>query len=139
MLRISHRARVAVCCALGAVTLAFAAPAFAGGKGTVASSGNSLSVVNVSVPGATPSYGQTITFKVTSTSSSPYVQLNCSQNSVVVYQHQAGFYAGYPWPNTYVLSSNYWTSGSANCTATLEHNGHNRVVVDATLAFTVNA
>ena len=101
MIRNSHRVRVAVSCALGAVFLAISAPAFAGGKGGAAgSSGNSLSVVNVSVPGAAPQFGQTITFQVKSTSSSPYVQLNCSQNGGVVYQHQAGFYAGYPWANT---------------------------------------
>ena len=138
MIRNSHRVRVALSCALGAIFLVAAAPAYAGGKGnTAGSSGSSLSVVNVSVPGAPPSYGQTITFQVKSSSSEPYVQLNCSQNGVVVYQHQAGFYAGYPWPNTFVLSSSYWTGGSANCTAYLEHNARNRSVVDATLVFSV--
>ncbi|MDQ1455622.1 MAG: hypothetical protein QOH28_1242 [Actinomycetota bacterium] len=123
--------------------LAVAPSAYAakgGGKSGGGSGGGSVRVVNVTAPGTAPSHGQTITFSVTSSASQPYVQLNCFQGGSIVYSHQAGFYAGYPWSHNYVLSSNSWVSGSAACTATLEHNSNRgTTVTDATLNFTVNA
>lgn len=124
-----------------AAVLALAPAASAKGAGATKSGSSSLSVVMVQDANADgqPNYGDTITFSVSTTATTqPYVQLDCSQNGTVVYQHQAGIYAGYPWSQDYILSSNYWTGGPASCTATLEYNTRHGTSTLATLAFTAN-
>jgi hypothetical protein len=68
-----------------------------------------------------PNWNDTITFKVTSTSTSPYVSVRCYQGGKLVYGADAGFYADYPWPGArnMPLSSPSWTGGAASCTALL--------------------
>jgi hypothetical protein len=84
---------------------------------------SSLSVVMVTdVNGdAAPNWGDTITFKVTTTATYPYVSVTCSQGGTLVYSASAGFYASYPWPGArnMPLSSPSWTGGAADCTAVL--------------------
>lgn len=61
-----------------------------------------------------------MTFAVTTTATaSPFVNLNCYQNGVWVYAASAGFFAAYPWPQLFTLSSTAWRSGDADCTARL--------------------
>jgi len=111
-----------------------------GGKGGGSSSTVSVVMVNDVNNDGGPNYGDTITFSVsTSATTQPYVELDCSQNGTVVYQHQAGIYAGYPWSQDFILSSNYWTGGAASCTATLEYNSRHGTSVLTTLSFTANA
>lgn len=100
----------------------YAAPANKGG-GNTGGGGSSLSVVMVTDANSDglPNYGDTITFKINTTNTSPYIQLNCYQNSNLVYSASAGFYASYPWPwaQNMTLKSGTWTGGGANCTAVL--------------------
>lgn len=105
-----------------------------GGGGTTGTS--SLAVVMVADPNGNgaPNYGDTITFQVTTTAPSPYVQLTCSQNGVVVFSASAGFYPDFPWPGAQnmPLESPSWTGGSASCKAVLNSGL-------ATLSFTAAA
>jgi hypothetical protein len=140
--------RVASTAATGALIAALsaavlAAPALAGkpgGSGT--SSGSSLAVkmvVDNNANGA-PNWGDTITFTVNTSASTPIVVLNCSQGSSAVYTASAGFYPSYAWPATYMLSSTAWTGGAASCVASLYSYGSNgKYTKLATLSFGVAA
>jgi hypothetical protein len=95
-----------------------------GGGGGGTTSGTTtfkLVPVNPSADGLVH-WGQQVTFDVyTTATSQPNVDLTCTRNSVVIYGATTGFYAGYPWPWTQVmtLSSQMWTGGDADCTALL--------------------
>ena len=70
-----------------------------------------------------PNYGDTVTFKVSTTATSaPEVKAVCTQSGVQVYYHEGGFYPGDPWApgdQMFTLASYAWTSGAADCIATL--------------------
>lgn len=104
----------------------FAAKGGGGGKGKPGGSGStsgSLALVMVTDNNGNgaPNWGDTITFTVTSTSEYPTVDVLCYQGSTLVYSASAGFYASYPWPGArnMPLSSPSWTSGAADCKASL--------------------
>jgi hypothetical protein len=68
------------------------------------------------------SFGDQVTFDVSTTATDqPMVRVDCYQAGTHVYWASAGFYASYPWQwaQNFTLKSTYWTSGAANCTATL--------------------
>jgi hypothetical protein len=94
-----------------------------GGGGTSGGSSSlALVMVNDANGNGGPNYGDTITFKVTtSATAQPYVEVTCSQNGTTVYSAWAGFYAGYLWPaqQNMPLTSPAWTGGAASCVATL--------------------
>jgi len=102
---------------------AFAARGGGGHKGGGTTSSGTLALVMVTDANSngTPNYRDTITFNVTSTSTSPYVSVRCKQGDTLVYAADAGFYAGYPWPGAQImpLYSPSWTGGAADCTTTL--------------------
>jgi hypothetical protein len=86
------------------------------------------------------SYGDTVTFNVSTSASYPSVELDCSQGGTLVYAHTAGFYPSYGWSRDYTLSGGMWTGGAADCTATLYYttkNGTNSTL--ATLSFPAGA
>ena len=86
-------------------------------------------------------WGGQVTFTVSTTETTePHVSLRCSQNGVLVYATQTGFYAGYLWPWTQVmtLSSVAWTGGSADCVATLYYFSGANVVSLGTVGFTAS-
>ena len=94
-----------------------------GHGGTTSTS--SLTLVLLNSTDGLPHWGQQVTFSVSTTvTTRPYVKLDCYQNQVWVYDQWAGFYADFPWPwlQTFPLSSSAWTSGAADCTATLYYN-----------------
>src|SRR5437867_1199361 len=63
-----------------------------------ASGTSSLKLVLLNSTDGLPHYGQQVTFSVSTTATTePHVSLTCSQNGVVVYRNDAGFYASYPW------------------------------------------
>lgn len=71
-----------------------------------------------------PNWNDTVAFNVTSSyadSNGPWLNVACKQNGNLVYSASTGYGPDYPWPNTrnMPLSSNAWTSGAADCTATL--------------------
>lgn len=107
--------------------LAVAGAAFAGNGGGPSKSSSSISepiVVSASsLPTAstttTPSYGDVITFDVSTTATaSPFVDVKCSQDGVQVGEGWAAFFAG-GTAGTFGLYSNAWTGGAADCTADL--------------------
>jgi hypothetical protein len=65
------------------------------------------------------SHGDTVTFNVSTSASWPSVQLDCNQNGTPVYVQTTGYYPTYMWSNNYTLNNWKWTSGAADCTATL--------------------
>jgi hypothetical protein len=71
----------------------------------------------------------------------PYIWLKCYQNGQIV---ASGDHAAFPdgwyynWPFT-LGPTQIWTSGAADCTITVIHTRHNRIVVDATTSFHVRA
>jgi hypothetical protein len=82
-----------------------------------------------------PQYGETITFNVSTTATStPFVNLNCYQNSALVAQGWATFFDGGS-AGSFGLSSPIWKSGAADCTADLgmfSNNGKWKVLASTT-------
>jgi hypothetical protein len=145
----SPSVRVIATAAIAIGVLAVAPGALAGkgggnhGGGTT-TGGGSLSVVMVSDRNqdGLPNWGDTIRFDVSTTATTePHVNLDCSQNGVVVYGASTGYYASYPWPWTQnmTLSSTNWSSGAASCTAVLQAYSGTSVTTLATLNFSVAA
>ena len=88
-----------------------------------------------------PNWGDTVTFKISTTATEPNVDLTCSQGGTVVYSATTGFYASYPWPWTHnmTLSSQMWTGQSASCVARLYVFAGSRTSTLATQSFTAGA
>lgn len=86
---------------------------------------SSASSTALSSAAAEPSYGNAVTFDVSSTADRPFVNVRCYQNGAFVYDGWHGFFAGYlPEPN-FTLASSYWTEGAADCMARLVEWGRN--------------
>jgi len=94
-----------------------------GGGGSTGGSGSMTIVMVTDLNGNTlPNWGDSIKFAISTTATTePNVSVECSQNGTVVYGAAAGYYVGYPWPWTKVmtLSSDMWTGGAASCVAKL--------------------
>ena len=115
-----------------------------GGKGSTSGGGGSISysLVTDSNGNGSPDWGEQVTFTVsTSATTQPQVSLNCSQNGTVVYRAMTGYWDGYAWPWTQVmtLSSMAWTSGAASCTAKLYYSNGTRTYDLASQSFNVGA
>jgi hypothetical protein len=133
---------VAAALALALVPAALAGKGSGGGGSKGGGGGSSLGLVMVSDGNGNglPNWGDTITFNVSTTASYPSVQLACYQNGALVFNHTAGFFPSYMWSKDYTLETSSWTSGAANCTATLYYtakNGSNATL--ASLTFAVGA
>jgi hypothetical protein len=111
--------------ALAIVPAAFAAKGGGGGGGPSGGGGTGgitgpFMVVDGNGNGL-PNFGDTIVFRVSTTATTtPYVNLLCSQNGVQVYNSWRGYFAtslDSTW--NFVLGSGAWTSGAASCTAWL--------------------
>ena len=127
-------------------TLVFAGAALAG-KSSGSSSIAGPYLVTASTDGAvtgaatiTPSFGQTITFNVSTTeTSNPFVNLKCYQGGVLVANGWSAFFPGGTGQD-FGLYSPMWKSGAANCRADLgmvTSNGRWKVL--ASTSFAVNA
>jgi hypothetical protein len=112
-----------------------------GGSSTDASSSLALKMVYDQNLNGAPNWRDQITFDVSTTATTkPWVKLNCYQAGVWVATSSAGFFPAYPWPPNFGLSSGAWTSGAADCVATLykvTSNGRQRNL--KTLNFHVDA
>ncbi|HEU5034191.1 MAG TPA: hypothetical protein VFT62_05450 [Mycobacteriales bacterium] len=136
--------RAAVIVALGLGSMAVAAPALAAkGAGAAKNSGSStLTLVLLDSTDGVPHWGQQITWDVSTTATTaPHVSVTCDQGGVVVYSAQSGYYPSYPWPSTQdmTLSSQSWTGGDADCTASLYYFDGRKTVTLKTLDFHVYA
>jgi hypothetical protein len=120
---------------VSAITLALAAivaaPALAGrpsgstsgGKGGGKTGGTSYTgtfqlVLTDSTDGV-GHYGQNYTFNVQTSAPYPFVKDECYQGGTLVYRQTNGYYPGWMWGQVFNWSSNAWTGGAADCTATL--------------------
>lgn len=146
-------AKVALAGLIAALSLSLVAgSAFAGKGGGAAGTGGkhgggtttysgSFSLVLLNSTDGVPHYGQQITYNVTSNAPYYFVETDCSQAGIVVYQQVAGFYVGWPWSKVFTLQSAAWTGGAADCTAVLyssQSDGSNRQNL-ATMGFHVYA
>ena len=110
-----------------------------GGRQNATSTSGGFTLVALNSADGLAHWDHQVTFTVsTAATTEPHVSLKCSQNGVVVYATQTGFYAGYLWPWTQVmtLSSVAWTGGSADCVATLYYFSGANVVSLGTQSFT---
>ena len=127
-----------------------ASPAFAGkpaagsgGKGGGKTGGTSYTgtfqlVLTDSTDGV-GHYGQNYTFNVQTSAPYPFVKDECYQGGTLVYQQTNGYYPGWLWDHNYNWSSNAWTGGAADCTATLYYtdSSFNNPKTMATMSFHV--
>ena len=103
-------------------------------------SAGSVTLVLVNSSDGVPHWGQQVTFNVsTAATTEPHVNVTCSQGGVVVYGTTTGYFAAYPWPWTQVmtLSSTDWSSGAADCVATLWYASGANMVTLGTMSFHV--
>src|SRR5437867_2486669 len=109
-----------------------------GGRKPAPSGSGSFSLVLLNSTDGLPHWGQQVTFTTTVTTN-PHVSLKCSQSGVLVYNADAGYFAGYPWPweQTMTLASGAWTGGGAGCVATLYYFSSTKTVVLGTNSFPV--
>jgi hypothetical protein len=89
-----------------------------GGSG---SGDGTISLVLLESTDGLPHYGQKVTFDVATTATDkPWVELDCYQGGVLVYQDWRGFFDGSLTGQVFILgTSNAWQSGDADCTAWL--------------------
>jgi hypothetical protein len=90
-----------------------------------------------------PHWGDTVKFEGTTTST-PNVELVCSQNGTVVYAGLSGWYEttfadGAFSTRNLKLASQAWSGGAATCTARLYHISGLKTVTDATMQLSVAA
>jgi hypothetical protein len=103
---------------------------------------STMSLVLLNSTDGSPHYGQSVTFTVSTTATTqPNVSMDCYQNGTLVFGAEAGFYPGYPWPDSeiFVLSSPSWTGGSANCTAALYYFSGKKTITLTTMNILVSA
>jgi hypothetical protein len=135
---------------VGVIVAVTAAGAFAAPGGQSKSSSSSIALVLTSVgttsgTNASPSYGDAVTFSVsTDATSQPFVHLVCSQNgSTVLESWQAWFYGAVGTQTFNLGPSPAWQSGAADCTAYLEnwdsYSKNGKTSVLASTSFHVNA
>jgi hypothetical protein len=142
--RIARTAQVgAIVLALVLVPAALAAKGHGGGGNTGTGGSSSISgpvmVTDTGTPGL--SFGDTVTFDVSTTATSqPYVNLLCYQNGVLVMNSWNGFFdqALNPTRN-FALYSPSWQSGAADCTAWVDMYTKHGTAQLASASFQVNA
>jgi hypothetical protein len=93
-----------------------------GGRPALTASDSTIDLVTLDSADGVAYVGQNVTFDVHTTATAyPWVTLNCSQNGAQVYHSSLAMYLGTVYSRTFTLASNSWTSGAADCTATLEN------------------
>lgn len=113
------------------------------GPGGGSGSGGSLTykmVVDINNDGV-PSFRDTVTFDVQTTATAyPYVTLRCYQNGTLVSQDSNAMFAHSLDQNFTLGPTLAWTSGAADCTATLENRDakNGSITVLASTSFPVN-
>ncbi len=87
------------------------------------------------------SSGDSVTFNVSTTATTtPWVDLQCFQNGVLVYNSWKGFWDGSIDPTwNFGLASTAWQSGAADCVANLDTNTRQGMKLLASTSFHVDA
>jgi hypothetical protein len=135
--------------ALGAAVLALAvtlipaalAKGKPGGGGTTGTSSitGPVLVVDKNADGL-PNFGDTVMFNVSTTATtSPYVDLQCFQNGVMVAEGWRGYFAGSLDTPNIVLNSPQWAGGAADCTAYVDKSTKQGMQQLASVSFHVYA
>jgi hypothetical protein len=131
--------------ALLLVTGSVAFAASGGGKTSSSSISLQLMAAPTASGSANPSYGQSVTFNVsTSATSQPFVHVRCSQNGSLVYEAWQAWFYGQNGTQSFTLGgTTAWQSGAADCTATLEnwdsYSKNGKITTLASTAFHVDA
>jgi hypothetical protein len=120
---------------------AFAAPHKGGGTtGTI-----SLVMVQDKNADGLPNYNDVVTFAVSTPSTTqPWVTVKCNQNGTLVYQASNAIFSNSLNQN-FTLASSAWSSGAADCTATLQNwdtyykRGARGIIDITSMTFHVNA
>jgi len=114
-----------------------------GGGGTTTGGSGTLTLVMVNDANGDgkPNWGDSITFRVSTSATEPNVSVTCTQQNVVVYGATTGYYASYPWPwtQTMTLSSNAWQGGAASCVAKLYYFSGTNTINLGSMSFTAGA
>jgi hypothetical protein len=107
--------------ALAPVALAAKSPGGGGGKHGGGSAGTgTISLVLLDSTDGLAHFGQHVTFNIsTSSTSQPWVHLQCYQNGAMVAEGWDGYFDGSLSGRDFTLASPSWTGGAADCTATL--------------------
>lgn len=146
----NHRPALVASIALVVLAIGFVPAALAGKNNSHGSggttTGSSLSLVEPLVYDANndgkPNWGDTVRFNASTTvTTEPFVELDCSQNGVVVYGANTGYFDSYTWPWTQnmPLGSQMWTGGDADCVASMFTFRNGKRWTLATLSFTAYA
>jgi hypothetical protein len=109
--------------------------ATSGGKHPVSGGTFSVKMVNDQNGNGGPNWGDTITYDLSKvTVQNPFITTTCTQGKTSVLSTWAGYYDAYLWPaaQNILLKTEYWTGGSATCTAVLSN-------TTTKLVFTVGA
>jgi len=115
-----------------------AGTAFAARGGKAGGGSVNLVMVQDTDGNGLPNWAEVVTFDVSTTAANPYVNVRCYQGTAFVYDAWAGFFDSAWFGQTFTLSSSYWTSGAADCSArlvTFGKNGRERTL--ATMGFGV--
>jgi hypothetical protein len=138
-------AAVAIVVSLALVPAALAGKPSSGGGGSGTGGGKlALVMVKDANGDGAPNYGDTVTFSVSTTSTSmPYVTVDCYQGGTLVYQASNGIFS-ISLNQMFVLGgTTAWQGGAANCTAYLQnwdsYSKHHTVTNLASMNFTVGA
>jgi hypothetical protein len=131
---------------VAALMLLTASVAVASPGGKTASSSSSISLVTTNAPSGTssPSYGDSVTFNVSTTATTqPMVHLQCTQNGTLVLESWQAWFYGAVGPQMFTLGPTpAWQGGAASCTAYLEnwdnYGTKGKITVLATTTFSVN-
>jgi hypothetical protein len=92
-----------------------------GGRPVLTAGDSTIDLVTDSADGVAY-FGHGVTFDVHTTATNfPWVTLDCSSQNGGVYHNSLPMYLGTDYSRTFTLASNSWTSGAADCTATLEN------------------
>ena len=113
------------------------------GGGTTSGSSLSWAMVTDKNRDGAPSFGDTVTFNVqTSATAYPWVTVTCKQNGTQVYQASRGIFATSLSEDFTLGPTGLWTSGAADCTATLEnwdsYSKNGTITPLASISFAVN-
>jgi hypothetical protein len=141
--RVAHAAQISAL--VLALVLVPAALAAKGGKpgaggGATGSTIGLAPLVQDSNGDGMPNHADVVTFNVSTATTEPFVNVRCYRNGVLMLNTWQGYFDGaLNTSRDFALSSGVWSSGAADCTASLNRYARNKWNVLATTRFHVYA